>query len=133
MKSTESIMDTEKQSVVAKSFMATLIRPEEHGYTGTPDAVCDKLCREWTEGHASRSGVWAFCLTEEGVSHVHMVVQDKTTAMRLSKLAESYAVGSHFEAVKSGYMAAEKYILQMEEQDEDAEKVLCIKQYGVIV
>lgn len=132
MKNIENFMDSEKQSVVAKSFMATLDRPEEHGYTGTPDAVCDKLCREWTEGHASRSGVWAFCLTTEGVPHVHMVVQDKN-AMRLSKLAESYAVGSHFEAVKSGYMAAEKYILQMEEQDEGAEKVLCIKQYGVIV
>ena len=132
MKSTESIMDTEKQSVVAKSFMATLIRPEEHGYTGTPDAVCDKLCREWTEGHDSRKGVWAFCLSAEGVPHVHMVVQDMAT-MRLSKLAESYAVGSHFEVVKSGYMAAEKYILQMEEQGEGAEKVLCVKQYGVIV
>jgi len=132
MKNIENFMDTEKQSVVAKSFMATLIRPEEHGYTGTPDAVCDKLCREWTEGHVSRSGVWAYCSTAEGVPHIHMVVQDKV-AMRLSKLAESYAVGSHFEAVKSGYMAAEKYILQMEEQDEGAEKVLCIKQYGVIV
>ena len=132
MKNIENFMDTEKQSVVAKSFMATLIRPEEHGYTGTPDAVCDQLCREWTEGHASRSGVWAYCSTAEGVPHIHMVVQDKV-AMRLSKLAESYAVGSHFEAVKSGYMAAEKYILQMEEQDEGAEKVLCIKQYGVIV
>ena len=132
MKNIENFMDTEKQSVVAKSFMATLIRPEEHGYTGTPDAVCDKLCREWTEGHASRSGVWAYCSTAEGVPHIHMVVQDKV-AMRLSKLAESYAVGSHLEAVKSGYMAAEKYILQMEEQDEGAEKVLCIKQYGVIV
>lgn len=128
----ENIKNTEKQGVIAKSFMATLIRPEEHGYTGTPDAVCDKLCREWTEGHASRSGVWAYCSTAEGVPHIHMVVQDKV-AMRLSKLAESYAVGSHFEAVKSGYMAAEKYILQMEEQDEGAEKVLCIKQYGVIV
>lgn len=132
MKNIENFMDTEKQSVVAKSFMATLICPEEHGYTGTPDAVCDKLCREWTEGHVSRSGVWAYCSTAEGVPHIHMVVQDKV-AMRLSKLAESYAVGSHFEAVKSGYMAAEKYILQMEEQDEGAEKVLCIKQYGVIV
>lgn len=132
MEKIENIMDTEKQSVVAKSFMATLIRPEEHGYTGTPDAVCDKLCREWTEGHASRSGVWAFCLTAEGVPHVHMVVQDKN-AMRLSKLAESYAVGSHFEAVKSGYMAAEDYILQLEEQDKGAEKVLCVKVHGTIV
>ena len=128
----ENIKNTEKQGVIAKSFMVTLIRPEEHGYTGTPVEVCDKLCREWTEGHASRSGVWAYCLSAEGVPHIHMVVQDKV-AMRLSKLAESYAVGSHFEAVKSGYMAAEKYILQMEEQDEGAEKVLCIKQYGVIV
>ena len=128
----ENIKNTEKQGVITKSFMVTLIRPEEHGYTGTPVEVCDKLCREWTEGHASRTGVWAFCLSAEGVPHVHMVVQDMT-AMRLSKLAESYAVGSHFEAVKSGYMAAEKYILQMEEQDEGAEKVLCIKQYGVIV
>lgn len=128
----ENIKNTEKQGVIAKSFMVTLIRPEEHGYTGTPVEVCDKLCREWTEGHASRTGVWAFCLSAEGVPHVHMVEQDMT-AMRLSKLAESYAVGSHFEAVKSGYMAAEKYILQMEEQDEGAEKVLCIKQYGVIV
>lgn len=128
----ENIKNTEKQGVIAKSFMATLIRPEEHGYTGTPVEVCDKLCREWTEGHDSRTGVWAFCLSAEGVPHIHMVVQDKV-AMRLSKLAESYAVGSHFEAVKSGYMAAEKYILQMEEQDEGAEKVLCIKQYGIIV
>lgn len=132
MKSTESIMDTEKQSVVAKSFMATLIRPEEHGYTGTPDAVCDKLCSEWTEGHASRSGLWAYCLTAEGVPHVHMVVQDMN-AMRLSKLTESYAVGSRFEVVKSGYMAAEKYIVKLEEQDEGTEKVLCVKQYGIIV
>lgn len=132
MKNIENFMDTEKQSVVAKSFMATLIRPEEHGYTGTPDAVCDKLCREWTEGHASRSGVWAYCSTAEGVPHIHMVVQDKV-AMRLSKLEESYAVGSHFEVVKSGYMAAEDYILQLEEQDENAEQVLCVKVHGTIV
>ncbi len=132
MKNIENIMDTEKQSVVAKSFMATLIRPEEHGYTGTPDAVCDKLCREWTEGHASRSGVWAYCLTAEGVPHVHMVLQDMT-AMRLSKLEESYAVGSHFEVVKSGYMAAEDYILKLEEQDENAEQVLCVKVHGTVV
>lgn len=132
MKSTESIMDTEKHSVVAKSFMATLIRPEEHGYTGTPGEVCDRLCREWTEGHASRSGVWAYCLSAEGVPHVHMVVQEMR-AMRLSKLVESYAIGSHFEAVKSGYMAAEDYILQLEEQDKGAEKVLCVKVHGTIV
>lgn len=128
----ENVKNIAKKDVVAKSFMATLIRPEEHGYTGTPDAVCDKLCNEWTEGHDSRSGVWAYCLSAEGVPHVHMVVQEMR-AMRLSKLVESYAIGSHFEVVKSGYMAAEKYILQMEEQDEGAEKVLCIKQYGVIV
>ena len=132
MKNIENITGTEKQSVVAKSFMATLIRPEEHGYTGTPDAVCDKLCSEWTEGHASRSGLWAYCLTAEGVPHVHMVVQDMAT-MRLSKLVESYAIGSHFEVVKSGYMATEKYILQLEEQDKGAEKVLCVKKYGAIV
>lgn len=128
----ENVKNIAKKDVVAKSFMATLIRPEEHGYTGTPDEVCDRLCSEWTKGHDSRTGVWAFCLTAEGVPHVHMVVQDKT-AMRLSKLTESYAVGSRFEVVKSGYMAAEKYILQMEEQGEGAEKVLCVKQYGVIV
>ena len=128
----ENAKNIAKKDVVAKSFMATLIRPEEHGYTGTPDAVCDKLCSEWTEGHASRSGLWAYCLTAEGVPHVHMVVQDMN-AMRLSKLTESYAVGSRFEVVKSGYMAAEKYIVKLEEQDEGAEKVLCVKQYGIIV
>lgn len=132
MENIKNIENIAKKGVVAKSFMATLDRPEEHGYTGTPDAVCDKLCREWTEVRASRSGVWAFCLTTEGVPHVHMVVQDKN-AMRLSELAENYAVGSHFEAVKSGYMAAEDYILKLEEQGEGAEKVLCVKQYGVIV
>ena len=131
MENIKNIKDIKKQGVVAKSFMATLIRPEEHGYTGTPVEVCDKLCRECTEGHDSRTGVWAYCLTAEGVPHVHMVVQDKT-AMRLSKLAESYAVGSHFEAVKSGYMAAEKYILKLE-QDESTEKVLCVKVHGAVV
>lgn len=128
----ENVKNIAKKDVVAKSFMATLIRPEEHGYTGTPDAVCDKLCNEWTEGHDSRSGVWAYCLSAEGVPHVHMVVQEMR-AMRLSKLEESYAVGSHFEVVKSGYMAAEDYILKLEEQDENAEQVLCVKVHGTVV
>lgn len=128
----ENVKNIAKKDVVAKSFMATLIRPEEHGYTGTPDAVCDKLCNEWTEGHDSRSGVWAYCLSAEGVPHVHMVVQEMR-AMRLSKLVESYAIGSHFEVVKSGYMAAEKYILKLEEQEEGAEKVLCVKVHGAVV
>lgn len=132
MENIKNIENIAKKGVVAKSFMATLIRPEEHGYTGTPVEVCDKLCNEWTEGHDSRTGVWAFCLTAEGVPHVHMVVQDKN-AMRLSKLEERYAVGSHFEVVKSGYMAAERYILKLEEQDEGAEKVICVKQHGAIV
>lgn len=132
MKNIENFMDTEKQSVVAKSFMATLIRPEEHGYTGTPIEVCDKLCSEWTEGHASRTGVWAYCSTAEGVPYVRMVLHDERT-MRLSKLTESYAVGSHFEVVKSGYMAAEKYIVKLEEQGEGAEKVLCVKVHGAVV
>ena len=132
MKNIENIANIEKKSVVGMSFMATLIRPEEHGYTGTPDAVCDKLCNEWTEGHDSRSGVWAYCLSAEGVPHVHMVVQEMR-AMRLSKLEESYAVGSHFEVVKSGYMAAEDYILKLEEQDENAEQVLCVKVHGTVV
>ena len=84
---------------ISKSWFAVLNNPADHGYTGTPQEVCEKLRSEWLSVSDSRTGAWVYCVSAEGLHHVHMVLEDRV-AMRFSKIKKSYAVGMHFEATK---------------------------------
>ena len=123
---------------VSRSWFAVFNNPAEHGYDGSPKAVCDRLMAEWCceEG---RAGAWAYCIKhyaghypeydEKGVfirhrlavtdeekakvppdlHHVHMVLEGQT-AMRFSFVKNTYAVGMHFEGTKGSKSEAEDYI-----------------------
>ncbi len=116
---------------------AVFNNPADHGYEGTPHAVCNRLKLEWccTDG---RSGAWAYCikhyeghypvydengnchfnlaLTDEQKSlvppdlhHVHMVLED-AQPVRWSFIKNTYAIGMHFEPTRGSKSDAEDYI-----------------------
>lgn len=119
------------KDTVTKSWFAVLNNPAEHGYMGTPEEVCYRLRDEWLAGGADRTGAWAFCVSADGLPHIHMVLED-TKAMRFSAVKSSYAAGMHFEATKGSKAQAEAYIEKRPPFDEKGEQVICVVRHGEI-
>lgn len=116
---------------VSKSWFCVLNNPEEHGYTGTPEEILDKLKEEWVSGFPTRTGAWTYCISADGLKHIHMVLEDQK-AMRFSAIKKSYAVGMHFEPTKGSKDDAENYINKRGKFEEKGEKILCSAVYGEI-
>lgn len=116
---------------VSKSWFAVFNNPQEKGYPDDPVACCQKLRDEWIEDSPSRSGAWAYCISAEGLKHVHMVLEDEK-AMRFTAIKKSYAHGMHFEATKGTKAEAEGYIKKVGKWQEKGEQVLHIETFGEI-
>ena len=111
------------KDAVTKSWFAVLNNPAEHGYAGTPEEVCSRLRDEWLMGGTERTGAWAYCVSADGLPHIHMVLED-AKAMRFSAVKTSYAVGTHFEATKGNKKQAEAYIEKQAPFDEKGEQII---------
>lgn len=116
---------------VTRSWFAVLCNPEQHGYQGTPTEICQRLRDEWVAEHPTRTGAWAYCVSADGMQHVHMVLED-TKAMRFSVIKKSYAVGIHLEPTKGSKTQAEAYITKSPPYDEQGEEVICVVREGTI-
>lgn len=116
---------------VSKSWFCVFANPQSHGYDGSPDKICTRLRDEWIEGHDKRTGAWAYCISADGLHHVHMVLEDNK-AMRFSAIKKSYAIGAHFEATKGRKDQVEAYISKTPPYDEKDEQVIFIVRHGEI-
>lgn len=117
--------------IVTKSWFCVLNNPEEHGYSGTPQEIVDKLCEEWTASSPTRTGAWVYCISADGLKHVHMVLED-VKAMRFASIKKSYAIGMHFEPTKGNKEQAEDYINKRGKFEEKGERIIAISRYGDI-
>lgn len=59
--------------------------PEQHGYEGSPEDIIEKLKQEWIGSNPLRKGWWGYCISEKGLPHVHMVLED-TGSCRFTKV-----------------------------------------------
>ena len=66
---------------VSKSWFAVFNNPQQHGYDGEPSEVIDRLISEWISNNPTRSCAMTFCVSADGLPHVHMVLED-VKAMR---------------------------------------------------
>ena len=41
---------------VTRSWFAVFNHPEEHGYSGTPQVICERLRDEWVGNSSTRTG-----------------------------------------------------------------------------
>ena len=116
---------------VTLSWFATLNNPADHGYPGSPQEVCEQLRDEWIQDSTTRTGAWAYCISAEGLHHVHMVLED-AVAMRFSMVKKTYAIGAHLEPTKGSKKKAEDYIYKRHPYDEKGEIVKCVVTAGRI-
>ncbi|MDD6278553.1 MAG: hypothetical protein PUA81_02010 [Oscillospiraceae bacterium] len=116
---------------VSQSWFAVFNNPAEHGYDGEPEEICEKLRDEWINESDTRSGAWAYCVSADGLHHVHMVLCDEKK-MRFSAVKKEYCIGMHFEATKGTKKQADDYINKRGAFAEKGEKILYILYHGEI-
>ncbi len=117
--------------LVSKSWFCVFNNPQDHGYTGTPEEICEKLKLEWVGDSQTRSGAWAYCISELGLHHIHMVLED-TKTMRFSAVKKSYCQGMHFEPTKGNKLQADDYINKRGKFEEKGETIEYICYHGEI-
>lgn len=119
------------KDAVSKSWFAVFDNPELHGYDYEPMQIIEKLRDEWIENNPTRSGAWIYCISETGLKHVHMILED-TKAMRWTAIKKSYAIGMHFNPTKGTKEQAEDYINKRGKWEEKGEQVICSVRHGEI-
>lgn len=82
---------------VSRSWFAVFPNPEQHGYEGSPEDIIEKLKQEWIGSNPLRKGWWGYCISEKGLPHVHMVLED-TGSCRFTKVKKAYS-RSDYESV----------------------------------
>lgn len=114
-----------------RSWFAVFNNPSDHGYEGSPQEVCERLRDEWITGSDTRSGAWAYCISADGLHHVHMVLED-TKTMRFGTIKKTYAKGMHFVPTKGTKKQADDYINKRGIFEEKGESVEFICYHGEI-
>ena len=118
-------------NTVSSSWFAVFNNPNDHGYSGSPQEICEKLRDDWIQDSSTRCGAWAYCVSADGLHHVHMVLED-VKPMRFSKIKKEYCIGMHFEPTKGSKKQADDYINKRPPFDEKGEQILFICYHGDI-
>jgi hypothetical protein len=112
-----------------KSWFCVLNNPQDI-YTGEPHEIAHKCLDDWIDNRPTRAGAVAYCITAEGLIHLHMVLEDSQKA-RFSALKKTYPK-AHLEPTKGTKEQAEDYINKRGKYQEKGEQVIYIARHGEI-
>lgn len=115
---------------VSKSWFIVFNNPAEHGYEGEPKEVIARLINEWIGDSLTRTCAMTYCVSADGLEHVHMVCED-SKAMRFSAVKKAFP-HAHLEPTKGSKEQAVSYIEKKGRFEEKGEKVLYKEYYGEI-
>ena len=113
----------------SKSWFCVFNNPQEV-YSGEPEVIAEQVLEEWVKDHPTRTGAVAYCVSADGLHHLHMVLED-TNKARFSALKKAYPK-AHLEPTMGNKQQAEDYIQKRGKYQEKGEKVLYIARYGTI-
>lgn len=120
-----------KENSASRSWFAVFNNPNEHGYNGSPEEIIEQLKQEWLDGSPTRTGAWLYCVSADGLNHVHMVLED-VKPMKWGAVKKSYALGMHFEPTRGTKKEAQDYIKKVGKYEEKGETILCDTYHGEI-
>jgi len=115
---------------VSKSWFIVFNNPRQHGYLGEPHEILETLKQQWIEDFTTRTGAWLYCISADGLEHVHMVCED-TRAMRFSIVKKTYGT-AHIEPTMGNKKQAEDYVDKVGKWEEKGEIVVCKVLFGEI-
>lgn len=119
-----------KNDTVSYSYFIVSNNPEEHGFTGEPEEICQQYADAWTAGSSTRTCAFTYCISAEGLHHVHGVVED-AKAMRFSAVKKVFP-SAHIEITKGSKSEAEAYIKKLPPYAEKGEIIIASVRHGEI-
>ena len=114
---------------ISRSWFCVFNNPQEI-YSGEPYEIAEKCLEEWCNGYPTRVGNVAYCISADGLHHLHMVLEDSNKA-RFSALKSTYPK-AHLEPTKGTKEQAEDYINKRGKFQEKGEQVIYIAKHGDI-
>jgi hypothetical protein len=118
------------QDTVSRSWFAVFPYPEQHGYSGTPEEICEQLKQGWIGDNHLRKGWWGYCISDKGMPHIHMVLEG-SGSMRFSAVKKAYPT-AHLEPTKGNKKQVLAYIKKESPFDEKGEQVIYFTSHGNI-
>lgn len=115
---------------ISKSWFCVFNNPEDHGYMGTPQEIVQSIIEEWCEDNPTRSCAVAYCISVDGLNHLHCVFED-VKAMRFTSIKKAFPT-MHIEPTKGSKEQAEDYINKRGKFAEKGEVIVFIDQKGEI-
>lgn len=111
-----------------------ILKQEKTRYFGlTPEQICNMMLDEWTESARGRSGAVAYCISADGLHHVHAVFEaDSNSRFRFSAIKKIFGDKIHIEPTRGNKKQAEDYINKEGKYAEKGEQVLYIAKKGEI-
>ncbi len=116
-------------SIKSRSWFCVWNNPQET-VSGTPEEIAENVLQIWVDDKPTRAGAVAFCISADGLKHLHMVLED-SAQVRFSALKKLYPK-AHLEPTRGNKEQAEDYIHKKGKFEEKGEQVLYIAQYGKI-
>ena len=113
-----------------RSWFCVWNNPQECYPNLEPNEIAEKVLEIWISEHPTRTGAVAYCISESGLIHLHMVLEDSNQA-RFSTLKKLYP-HAHLEPTKGTKEQAEDYINKRGKFVEKGEQVLYIAKFGEI-
>ncbi len=113
-----------------RSWFCVFNNPEEHGYTGEPQTICDNIVDDWVNGSPTRSCAVCYCVSADGLKHLHVVLED-TKKLRFSAVKNCFP-SMHIEPTKGSKEQAEDYINKKGKFAEKGEIILATARHGEI-
>lgn len=115
---------------ISKSWFCVFNNPTEHGYSGSPDNIVNQILDEWCYEHPTRSASATYCISADGLPHIHAVFED-VKAMRFSAIKKKFP-SMHIEATKGNKKQAEDYINKRGSFAEKGEQIVYSNSIGEI-
>lgn len=113
-----------------RSWFCVWNNPQEVHTDMKPEEIAEQVLETWVSDHPTRTGAVAYCISADGLEHLHMVLEDSNQA-RFSALKKLYPK-AHLEPTKGNKEQAEDYINKRGKFAEKGEQVLYVAKYGEI-
>lgn len=114
----------------SRSWFCVWNNPQDTYPDLEPNQIAETVLDLWINGHPTRTGAVAYCISEIGLIHLHMVLEDSNQA-RFSALKKLFPK-AHLEATKGTKEQAEDYINKRGKFIEKGEQVIYVARYGDI-
>jgi len=119
-----------KKDSKCRSWFCVFNNPAEHGIEGTPAEIVEKVIEIWIEDNPQRTCAVAYCISKEGLHHLHAVLEDDNEN-RFSALKKLYP-GMHIEPTKGNKRQAEDYIKKEGKYSDTSEEIVYLGRHGEI-